>query len=63
MGNVSTSLLGFGSPPDVAEATKEVIRKAGKGGRLIVSAGCLVNDLCPPDNVRAMIRAARETRL
>jgi uroporphyrinogen-III decarboxylase len=63
MGNVSTSLLAFGTPQDVGEATQEVIRKAGQGGPLIVSAGCLVSDLCPPENVRAMINAARDARV
>jgi uroporphyrinogen decarboxylase len=63
MGNVSTSLLAFGSPAEVEEATNEVIRKAGKDGHLIVSGGCLVPDVCPPENVRAMVRAARQASL
>lgn len=63
MGNVSTSLVAFGTPAEVKEATKEVIRKAGRDGHLIVSAGCLISDVSPPENVRAMIEAAREARL
>ena len=60
MGNVSTTLMAMGSPEDLAEATKEVIRKAGKDGHLLVSSGCLIAGNCPPENVRAMVKTARE---
>ena len=63
MGNVSTSLLALGHPDEVEEATKEVIAKAGKEGKLIVSGGCQLADICPPENIRAMVRAAREYKL
>lgn len=59
MGNVSTNLVAFGSPEEVEEATKEIIRKAGLGGNLIVSSGCLLSDICPAENIRAMIKAAK----
>ena len=60
MGNISTNLMALGSPEGVEEATKEVIRKAGKGGHLLVSGGCLFADICPAENMRAMVKAARE---
>ena len=63
MGNVSTTLLALGQPEAVAEATREVIAKAGKDGRLIVSGGCQLADICPPENIIAMVKAAREYRL
>jgi uroporphyrinogen decarboxylase len=63
MGNVSTTLLALGQPEAVAEATREVIAKAGKDGRLIVSGGCQLADICPPENITAMVKAAREYRL
>ena len=63
MGNVSTTLLALGRPEDVEEATREVIAKAGKEGHLIVSGGCQLADICPPENIRTMVRAAREYRL
>jgi uroporphyrinogen decarboxylase len=59
MGNVSTSLLALGSPEDVAAATKEVIEKAGRDGALMVSGGCIVPDMCPPENMRAMVETAK----
>ena len=63
MGNVSTTLMAMGSPEEVKEATKEVIRKAGKNGHLLVSGGCLIAENCPPENMRAMVKAAKEYRL
>lgn len=63
MGNVNTTLLALGSPEEVEEATKEVISKAGRGGHLIVSGGCLLSDNCPPENMRAMVKAARNFKL
>ena len=60
MGNVSTTLMAIGSPEEVEEATKEVIRKAGKDGHLLVSGGCLVAENCPPENIRAMVKTTKE---
>ena len=59
MGNVSTSLLSMGSPDEVASATEEVIAKAGRHGGLLVSGGCILPDLCPPENIRAMVDTAK----
>ena len=63
MGNVSTTLMAMGSPEEVAEATKEVIRKAGKEGHLLVSGGCLLAENCPPENIRAMVKATKEYQI
>lgn len=60
MGNVSTTLMAVGSPAEVEEETKELIRKAGRDGRLLVSGGCLLTENVPPENVAAMVKAARE---
>lgn len=60
MGNVSTTLLALGNTNDVEEATKAVIGKAGKDSPLILSGGCLLADICPPENISAMIRTARQ---
>jgi uroporphyrinogen decarboxylase len=59
MGNINTTLMAIGSPDDVEEATREVIQKAGKDGHLLVSAGCQLAEMVPPENVAAMVRAAR----
>ena len=63
MGNVSTTLMAMGTAEEVSEATKEVIQKAGKDGHLIVSGGCLITEICPTENIKAMVKSAREYRI
>jgi uroporphyrinogen-III decarboxylase len=63
MGNVSTTLTAMKSAEDVYEATMDVIRKSGKGGRLFVSGGCILPDICPAENIRAMVKATRAVRI
>ncbi|MCK4787577.1 MAG: uroporphyrinogen decarboxylase family protein [Desulfobacteraceae bacterium] len=60
MGNVSTTLMTIGSLEEVEEATKEVICKAGADGHLLVSGGCMFSADCPVENIRAMVKAAKE---
>jgi len=62
MGNVSTNLMAMGNSKEVEGKTREVIEKAGKDGSLIVSGGCLLADVCPPENIRAMVNAARKEK-
>jgi uroporphyrinogen decarboxylase len=59
MGNISTSLLALGSPGEVAAATREVIAKAGRDGALMISGACILPDICPPENMRAMVETAK----
>jgi MtaA/CmuA family methyltransferase len=60
-GNVSTITdLLEGSPDSVYEACRACHETAGP--HFIVSAGCEVSPLTPPDNLRAMVRYARENR-
>jgi len=59
-GTVDTvSLLLEGSPQEVYEASLECIRVSG-GKRLILSSGCETPRHTPPENIRAMVRAARD---
>jgi uroporphyrinogen decarboxylase len=59
MGNIcpNTTLL-FGSPEQVEDDAKKVIRKAGLKGKLILSSGCMLSPDTPPDNVQALVNAA-----
>jgi MtaA/CmuA family methyltransferase len=60
-GNVSTITdLLEGTPEKVYEACRSCHEAAG--ANYIVSAGCEVSPMTPPDNLRAMIRYARENR-
>jgi len=58
MGNVcpSTTLL-FGTPQDVEDDSKKVITQAGRGGRFILSSGCMLSPDTPGENIHAMVRA------
>jgi uroporphyrinogen-III decarboxylase len=60
MGNVNTSLLAMGGPEEVTEATREVIEKAGRDGGLMVSGGCIIPAICPPENIQAMVETAKK---
>ncbi len=59
MGNIcpNTTLL-FGTPQDVERDSREVIIKAGRHGRFILSSGCFLSPDTPGENVRAMVLAA-----
>ncbi|KYH31914.1 uroporphyrinogen decarboxylase family protein [Neomoorella mulderi] len=59
MGNVSLSLLQIGSPQEVEEYCKKLINVAGKGGGFILCSGASL-DNAKPENVHAMIQAAKE---
>jgi uroporphyrinogen decarboxylase len=61
MGNVDpTYSLPFKKPEEVEEESREVINKAGMSGGLILSSGCSVPAMTPPENIEAMVRAAKE---
>jgi len=60
MGNVDpTFTLPFKKPEEVAEESREVVNKAGMSGSLILSSGCSVPAMTPPENIEAMVRVAR----
>ena len=64
MGNVDPSdPLALGTPEDVYRHSKRAIEKAGKGGRLLLSGGCMISGAVPAKNMEAMVRAAHEARL
>ncbi len=61
MGNVNcATTLSFGTVEEVREETKEVIRKAGAGGGLIVSSSNTIHSAVKPENYVEMVRTIRE---
>lgn len=58
-GNVPTSLLCTGTPQVVKEWCCNLIEVAGKGGGFMLTGGALI-DNGNPDNLRAMMEAAKE---
>jgi len=60
-GNINpTAILAEGKPPDVEQATEEIIAKAGRGGGLILMPGCGVPHNTPTENMEAFVKAARQ---
>lgn len=61
MGNVNcATTLSFGTVEEVRQETKEVIRKAGLGGGLIVSSSNSIHSVVKPENYVEMVRTIRE---
>ncbi|MCR4393094.1 MAG: hypothetical protein NUV31_01850, partial [Dehalococcoidales bacterium] len=58
-GNVPLSLLQIGTPQDVKDYIKNLIKVAGKNGGFILMNGAAIDD-AKPENVKAMIDAAKE---
>jgi hypothetical protein len=59
IGNVPTSLLMTGKPQDVKEHCRKLIEVCGKGGGYILAGGANIDE-GNPDNLRAMMAAAKE---
>jgi hypothetical protein len=59
MGNVPLPLLQLGSPRDVEEYCKKLIKVCGKGGGFILANGGDIYD-AKPENMRAMVDSAKK---
>ncbi|MFC1921638.1 uroporphyrinogen decarboxylase family protein, partial [Chloroflexota bacterium] len=60
MGGVPHSLLQTASPSEVEEYVKKLIETVGKGGGFILTASTGLTNEAKPENVRAMVDAARK---
>jgi len=61
MGNVNcATTLSFATVEEVRQETKEVIRKAGVGGGLIISSSNSIHSAVKPENYLEMVRTIRE---
>jgi uroporphyrinogen decarboxylase len=61
MGNLNTTVLMLtGTPEEVAAASRKAIDDAGAGGGFILSTGDQCGRDTPDENIRAMVRVARE---
>ena len=59
MGNVPPSLLQVGSPSEVEEYCKKLIKVCGKGGGFILTNGSSIDE-AKPRNIRAMIESVKK---
>ncbi len=61
VGNIDPSgVLALGTPAEVERKTRELMKIFATTPRFILNAGCAIPALTPPENLKAMIRAARE---
>jgi uroporphyrinogen-III decarboxylase len=58
-GNLPVSVLSTGTPQEVKEGCRKLIRACGRGGGYIL-AGSASMDKGNPENLRAMMEAAKE---
>lgn len=58
-GNVPITLLTLGTPQEIKDYCRRLIEIAGKDGGFILSSGAVIDDI-KPENVRALIEAAKE---
>lgn len=59
-GGVPNSLLRVGTPQEVEDHVKDLIKTAGKGGGLIVASSGGGFDVAKPENVKAMVDAVNK---
>lgn len=63
VGNIDpTGVLAFGSLQEVEQKTRELLEIFADAPRFILNAGCAIPSTTPPDNVKMMIKTAREFR-
>jgi uroporphyrinogen decarboxylase len=63
IGNIDPSgVLALGSPDLVEERTRALLEVFAHNPRFILNAGCAIPPITPPENLRRMIRTAREFR-
>lgn len=60
MGGVPHALLQIGSPQEVEEHVKTLIKVCGKGGGYVVSTSTRLTQEAKPENVRAMIETVKK---
>jgi uroporphyrinogen decarboxylase len=62
-GNVDCAqLMTFGTPEEVAEATREALRQGGPGGGFILSSSNSIHSAVRPENYQALLRTWQEYR-
>ncbi len=63
VGNIDpSSVLALGTSRVVEEKTLELLRIFADTPRFMLNAGCAIPPATPPENIRAMIRTARNFR-
>jgi MtaA/CmuA family methyltransferase len=60
-GNIDPSgVLALGTPEEVRERTRQLIRVWKPGAHFVLNAGCAIAPTTPPENIRAMVETVRK---
>ena len=59
LGNVDLNILGMGTPEDVDDEVRGLIRQVGPGGEYVVTSGNSLAGYLKPENVVALSRAVQ----
>jgi len=60
LGNIDTNLLAFGKPDDVDAACRELIELWKPDSGFILGPGCALGARTPPENIHALVEAAKK---
>jgi uroporphyrinogen decarboxylase len=60
LGNVDLNLLGMGTPEEVDEEVRGLIRDVGPGGGYMISSGNTLADYLRPENVLTLSQAVQK---
>ena len=60
LGNVDLNILGMGTPEDVEQEVRGLIRDVGRGGGYIVTSGNTLAGYLRPENVLALTKAVQK---
>jgi len=60
VGNISTPILGYGTPEEVIAECREIVEDLAPGGNFVLSPGCEFPPDGPFENAKAIIEAARQ---
>jgi len=63
VGNIDPSgVLALGAPDLVERTTRQILEIFSETPRFVLNAGCAIPSITPPENLKALIRTAREFR-
>jgi MtaA/CmuA family methyltransferase len=63
VGNIDpSSVLALGTPEMIAQKTRELLEIFSDTPRFVLNAGCAISPITPSENLKALIRTAREFR-
>jgi MtaA/CmuA family methyltransferase len=60
LGNIDTNIFAYGTPQEVEDASREAIEIFAPDYGFILGPGCALGTLTPPENIHAIVEAAKK---